>query len=43
MAKEKGFNGLYAGVVPTVLRQSSNQGVRFVVFGKAKDAITPYC
>jgi len=42
MAKDKGFSGLYAGVVPTILRQASNQGIRFVVFGKTKDQLQPY-
>jgi len=28
----QGFGGMYKGVVPTLLRQSTNQGVRFVVF-----------
>lgn len=42
MGQERGFGGLYAGVVPTVLRQSSNQGVRFVVFGKTKERLAQY-
>lgn len=28
----QGFGGMYKGVVPTLLKQSTNQGVRFVVF-----------
>ena len=34
--KTQGFWGVYAGVVPTILKQSSNQGVRFVVFEDAQ-------
>jgi solute carrier family 25 (mitochondrial citrate transporter), member 1 len=30
-----GFSGVYAGVVPTILKQSSNQGIRFLVFDEA--------
>lgn len=29
---QHGLGGVYKGVVPTVLKQSTNQGVRFVVF-----------
>ena len=32
ISKQQGFGGIYAGPVPTVLKQSTNQGVRFVVF-----------
>lgn len=32
IVREKGFWGMYAGPIPTILKQSSNQGVRFVVF-----------
>ena len=42
IASQQGFWGLYAGLVPTVLRQSSNQGVRFVVFGKSKDYLSQF-
>ena len=31
-----GFGGIYKGVIPTVLRQSSNQGTRFLVNGELK-------
>lgn len=31
-----GFGGVYAGVVPTILKQSSNQGIRFLVFEEAQ-------
>ncbi|OMJ71838.1 hypothetical protein SteCoe_29848 [Stentor coeruleus] len=32
----EGFNGVYRGMIPTVLRQSSNQAIRFLVYGKVK-------
>jgi solute carrier family 25 citrate transporter 1 len=32
ITKTQGLAGVYAGPVPTVLKQSTNQGVRFVVF-----------
>ena len=34
--KTEGFQGVYRGPVPTVLRQSSNQAIRFLVYGEAK-------
>lgn len=34
--------GLYRGVVPTVLKQSSNQGVRFVVFADSQAFLQQY-
>lgn len=40
--KDKGPSGLYAGVVPTVIKQSTNQGVRFVVFADTKERLQPY-
>lgn len=42
ITKETGVRGLYQGVVPTVLKQSTNQGVRFVVFADTKDRLSPY-
>jgi solute carrier family 25 citrate transporter 1 len=36
IAKTQGFWGVYSGVIPTVLKQSSNQGIRFVVFEDAQ-------
>mmetsp|Transcript_26946 Transcript_26946/g.23811 ORF Transcript_26946/g.23811 Transcript_26946/m.23811 type:complete len:292 (+) Transcript_26946:63-938(+) len=36
---DKGFNGVYRGVIPTILRQGSNQGVRFLVYEEAKKAL----
>lgn len=33
--REKGFFGVYRGPLATILKQSSNQGIRFVVFGEA--------
>lgn len=38
--KESGVAGLYQGVVATVLKQGSNQGLRFMFFNKYKDLIT---
>jgi solute carrier family 25 citrate transporter 1 len=32
----QGFAGVYRGVVPTILRQGSNQGVRFLVYEETK-------
>ena len=36
IAQQQGFKGIYAGPLATVLKQSSNQGVRFVVFEDAQ-------
>jgi solute carrier family 25 citrate transporter 1 len=36
IGQQYGFKGIYSGVVPTVIKQSSNQGVRFVVFEDAQ-------
>ena len=38
--KEKGFGGLYQGLTATILKQSSNQGLRFMFFNKYKDSLT---
>jgi len=38
--KESGITGFYQGVVATVLKQSSNQGLRFMFFNKYKDLLT---
>lgn len=38
--QQQGFGGCYKGVVPTLLKQSSNQGVRFVVFEDSKKVLT---
>lgn len=40
--QEQGPGGCYKGVVPTLLKQSSNQGVRFVVFEDTKKTLTNY-
>jgi len=37
-----GFGGIYKGVVPTVLKQSTNQGVRFVVFEDTQKRLSQY-
>lgn len=39
---ENGPKGLYLGVVPTLLKQSTNQGVRFFVFADTKERISPF-
>jgi len=36
---EKGFAGIYKGLVPTILRQGSNQGIRFLVYEDSRKAI----
>eukprot|EP01038_Epipyxis_sp_PR26KG_P011864 gene11864-15876_t len=38
--RESGIAGLYQGVFATILKQSSNQGLRFMAFNKYKDLIT---
>ena len=40
IVKEEGIGGLYKGVVATVLKQASNQGLRFMFFNKYKDYMT---
>lgn len=42
IAKETGIRGLYQGLAPTIMKQSSNQAVRFVVFADTKKALSPY-
>lgn len=37
---ESGIAGLYQGLLATILKQSSNQGLRFMFFNKYKDIIT---
>jgi solute carrier family 25 (mitochondrial citrate transporter), member 1 len=37
---ESGIGGLYQGVFATILKQASNQGLRFMFFNKYKDTIT---
>jgi solute carrier family 25 citrate transporter 1 len=39
---QQGFAGVYRGVVPTLLRQSTNQGVRFVVFEDTSKFLQQY-
>ena len=39
IVSEQGPGGCYKGVVPTLMKQSSNQGVRFVVFEDTKKAL----
>lgn len=42
IASNAGLKGLYQGFVPTVLKQSTNQGVRFVVFADSKERLSKY-
>lgn len=39
IAQEYGFRGIYSGVLATTIKQSSNQGVRFVVFEDTKKQV----
>ena len=39
IGSENGLRGLYQGVLPTLLKQSTNQGVRFVVFADTKERL----
>lgn len=39
IASEHGPSGLYKGVGATILKQSTNQGVRFVVFDETKNKL----
>ena len=34
--KKEGFGGIYKGWAPTVAKQASNQGLRFMAFGQYK-------
>jgi len=35
--KQSGFGGIYKGLLPTILKQGSNQGVRFLVYEDTKN------
>lgn len=37
--KSEGIGGIYKGLVPTIAKQASNQGIRFLVFNEYKDAV----
>lgn len=37
---ESGIRGFYKGVLPTILKQSSNQGLRFMFMGRYREIIT---
>lgn len=37
IVRERGLRGMYQGVTPTILKQSSNQAIRFFVFESLKD------
>jgi solute carrier family 25 citrate transporter 1 len=34
IGQQYGIGGIYSGLLPTILKQSSNQGTRFLVFGE---------
>jgi solute carrier family 25 (mitochondrial citrate transporter), member 1 len=40
IVKEEGMGGLYQGVFATILKQSSNQGLRFMFFNTYKDYLS---
>lgn len=39
IVKESGFGGIYKGVTATILKQGSNQAIRWLVFSKSKEAM----
>lgn len=39
IVRESGIGGLYQGLFATILKQSSNQGLRFMFFNKYKDTV----
>eukprot|EP01134_Creolimax_fragrantissima_P002980 CFRG2980T1 len=39
IVKEEGLGGIYKGVVPTVLKQASNQAIRFVVYNSVREKL----
>ena len=42
IASEAGPGGMYKGAAATLMKQSSNQGVRFVVYTDTANFLTPY-
>jgi len=40
IVKNEGLLGFYNGLIPTILKQSTNQGLRFMSYGIYKNAIT---
>lgn len=40
IVKTEGIGGIYKGLGPTILKQGSNQAVRFVVYNKLKEAVS---
>jgi solute carrier family 25 citrate transporter 1 len=40
--KEQGASGVYKGALPTVLKQSTNQGTRFLVYGETRKFLDNY-
>ena len=39
IVRTQGIGGFYKGALPTILKQSSNQGLRFMFYGKYKDVM----
>lgn len=42
IVKKEGLLGFYNGLIPTILKQSTNQGLRFMSYGVYKNAIINY-
>jgi solute carrier family 25 citrate transporter 1 len=40
IVKQEGFSGIYKGLTPTIIRQGSNQAIRFVVYDKVVKALS---
>jgi len=40
IVKESGISGIYKGLLPTILKQSTNQGIRFVTYEKVRSWLT---
>jgi solute carrier family 25 citrate transporter 1 len=40
--KNEGIGGIYKGVAPTVLKQASNQGIRFLVYDNVKNYLCKF-
>ena len=42
LIKQNGISSLYKGAIPTIIKQSSNQGIRFMSFGLYKNYMINY-
>lgn len=40
--KEQGFGGVYRGLTATILKQGSNQAIRWLVFSRVKESLARY-